>query len=383
MADQSAPTAHRGTTDSAGRSTDDGQGRTFPCEECGADLVFHIGHLSLVCPFCSHEQALVFDGEAEVEEQDLKAVIKRLQTQRQATSSAPAGGEARCDACGATVMFTGTLTSTECAYCASPIQLEGAHSATGNRVPVDGVLPFQVEKESATSRLGSWVKSRWFAPNDFKRRGVQGAFNGVYLPYWTFDAMTFTHYSGWRGVDRTVTRTDSKGNTTTTIETDWYRESGRFQRFFDDVLVSATTGLPARLLKNLEPWSLERCVPFTQQALAGLQARTYEVELEQGFQQGRSRIDDSLERDVRARIGGNRQRVDSIRTRYDALTFKHLLLPLWLLAYRYRQKVYQVLVNAQTGEVQGQRPYSWIKIACAVVPVVVIAGVLAYFEFFT
>ena len=67
----------------------------------------------------------------------------------------------------------------------------------------------------------------------------------------------------------------------------------------------------------------------------------------------------------------------SAKSRYEAITFKHLLLPVWLLAYRYKDKPYRVVVNACTGEVQGERPYSWVKITFTVLAALLAAGTVA------
>lgn len=130
---------------------------------------------------------------------------------------------------------------------------------------------------------------------------------------------------------------------------------------------------------KLEPWPLGKCAPFNQEMLAGYLARTYEIELDEGFGEAKQRIDEALDSDVRRRIGGDTQRVHSINSRYEAITFKHLLLPVWLMAYRYREKTYQVMINAGTGEVQGERPYSWVKITLAVLAGIAVAGTLAFF----
>jgi hypothetical protein len=167
-------------------------------------------------------------------------------------------------------------------------------------------------------------------------------------------------------------------NQRTETRTSWYPASGRFQRFFDDVLVCASEGLPTELISELEPWPMERMVPFTQQVLAGLFARTYDVKLDRGFEVSCDQMRAALEVDVRRRIGGDRQQVDSIKTRHDAITFKHLLLPVWMLAYRYHDKTFRVFVNAATGEVQGERPYSWVKITLLVLAIAAaIAAVFA------
>jgi len=368
----------QGSTESAGQSVDEGKGRMFPCEGCGADLKFHIGVQTLKCPYCGFEKQIEFDDDAQVVEQDFHAMLARVRALHEKDRHDEEGqNEVRCDACGGNVVFVGSLTSSECPYCASPIQLENVHTAE-HRIPVDGVLPFLVTNDSARTKLGVWVKSRWFAPNEFMRRGVEGKFNGVYLPYWTFDSMTFTRYVGQRGEHYWVT-TGSGKDERRERRTRWYPANDRFQRFFDDVLVLATRNLPRKLMLKLEPWPLGKVVTFNQQMLAGYLARTYEVELDEGFAEAKKRIDTSLEDDVRKRIGGDTQRVHSIKTRYEALTLKHLLLPVWLLAYRYHEKTYQVMINAGTGEVQGERPYSWVKITMTAIAGIAVAGTVFFF----
>ncbi len=361
------------STDGAGQRIDEGKGRTFPCEQCGADLEFHIGVQSLKCPYCGYVKELELEEGAEVAEQDFHAMLESLVEKRAAGQGEQLGTmEVSCGSCGATVTFSGTLTSSECAYCGSPTQREGAHRGE-NRVPVDGVLSFQVKREKARANLKEWVTSRWFAPNEFLKRGVEGRFNGVYMPYWTFDTMTANSYRGERGEHYYVT-VGSGDNKRRQRRTRWYSANGSFQRFFDDVLVCAAIGLPKKQVQALEPWPLQKCLPFNQETLAGYLAETYKVSLKDGFGDARGRIDSALRQEVRRRIGGDEQRIRHVSTQYNTLTYKHLLLPVWLLAYKYKEKPYRVVVNAATGEVQGERPYSWIKITLTVLLGLAIAG---------
>lgn len=366
-----------GSSQSAGQSIDEGKGRVFPCEQCGADLTFHIGQQELKCPYCGFQKPLEIAPDAQVREQDFHAALERLKELRQKTNpdEAAAEYEVRCEACGANVVFSGTLTSSECPYCANPLQRDKVHTAP-DRIAVDAVLPFAIDRDRARQNLTDWVRSRWFAPNEFLKRGVDGKFSGVYLPYWTFDSMTATRYSGARG-DHYYETVGSGKDRKTVRRTRWTSASGDFQRFFDDVLVCATRGMSRDLILSLEPWPLGKGLPFTQEVLAGYLARTYDTELDQAFPEAKQRIDEAIRSEVRSRIGGDEQRIDDIDSLYEALTYKHLLLPLWLLAYRYHDKVYQVMVNAATGEVQGERPYSWIKITLAVIAGTIVAGAAA------
>ena len=363
-----------------GESVDGGKARIFPCEQCGADLEFHIGQQEMKCPFCGFQKQIEISAEAEITEQDFHAMLDKVREWHEQSAGEEQSGqsEVRCVGCGSNVVFIGPLTSSECPYCGSPIQLDKVHDSP-KRIPVHGVLPFQIEKEKARLNLSDWIRSRWFAPNEFLQRGVEGRFNGVYLPFWTYDSLTFSQYWGDRGDHYWVTVTVNN-QTRQERRTSWTSVSGSHQRFFDDVLVLGAKKLRNDLMQELEPWPLEQIQPFTQELLAGFLARTYEVELDEGFNVAKQRIDGAIAADICGLIGGDEQRISEIKTRYDAITFKHLLLPVWLLAYRYHERTFQVFINAVTGEVQGERPYSVWKITLTVLTVLALVGGLIYLQ---
>ncbi len=351
-----------------GEAIDAGRGRIFPCEKCGADLEFSIGTQSLQCPYCGTVKQIELPSNAPIVERDYLEMLANLERRHEQgrDDAEQAVGEhaVRCESCGGEVVFQGTLTSSQCPYCASPLQRDKVHDAP-NRISVDGVLPFLVPETAAARSLREWVRSLWWAPNAFLREGANGKFNGVYLPYFTYDSLTQTRYAGQRGDFYYVT-VGTGNNRRTERHVRWSSAGGEFQRFFDDVLVIAAQHQSESLVLRLEPWPLAQCVPFTQQLLAGFFARTYDVNLEDGFTTARQRIEAALAAEVRQRIGGDVQQVASQQTNYSAITFKHLLLPVWLLAYRYHGQPYRVMINAVTGEVSGERPYSAIKIGFAI-----------------
>jgi hypothetical protein len=158
----------------------------------------------------------------------------------------------------------------------------------------------------------------------------------------------------------------------------WTPVAGRVARFFDDVLVLASRSLPQGYTQALEPWDLTRLVPYAPELLAGFRAEGYTVGIEDGMAEARGHMDRMIERDVRFDIGGDRQEIHAIETEVSAVTFKHILLPVWAAAYRYRGRSYRFVVNGQTGTVKGERPWSAWKIAAAVIigAVVVIGAFL-------
>ncbi len=360
-----------------GNSINNDLGRAFPCRTCGANLTFHIGCQKLKCSYCGDEVEIVLDENAAVVEQDFFAILERQKELRIAGETPPEDhNEVRCDSCGANVIFDGTLTSTHCPYCGGGIQREKIHRG-GFRIPVDGVIPFQVAEKAARSELDRWVRSRWFAPNDFKKAARGDHFHGVYLPFWTYDALTFAQYSGERGEHYYVT-TGSGKNQTTQRRTRWWPASGHFQHFFDDLLILGATELPVNRIDELAPWKLQNLKPFSPAFLAGHFARTYDVEVENGFEKAKAKIEAELRAMAKRRIGGDEQRLHRFVSRYDAVSFKHLLLPVWIVAYQYHDKSYRVFINAVTGQATGDRPYSWIKITLTVLlGLAILAGIIA------
>jgi len=346
------------------RRIDDGQGEIFPCPQCGADLVFLPGGDALVCLHCSTRKEIVLDPEAEIVEQDFHELLNQLKAQQQAEHLPAEHQEVRCDGCGANVAFLGTLTSTRCAYCGTPLQRAKIHQG-GTRIHVEAIIPFQVHEEKARQIFRHWVTSRWFAPNRFKHAGDDGRFQGSYLPYWTFDAMTSSRYQGERGRHYYVTVGTGK-NQSRQRRTSWTSVSGLVDRFFDDTLVLAAKGLPSELIDALPPWNLSQAVPFSPAFLAGIASRTYDVELEDGFGLAKLQMEAAIRNLCLREIGGDEQRVHQVRTHYDAITCKHLLLPIWILAYQFHGQNYQVAINAVTGKIAGNRPYSVWKISAAI-----------------
>lgn len=357
------------------------QTRTYPCRQCGAQLVFDITKQKLACPSCGFEADIDTTGLAPPEERDFQRTVQQIRSFAASADAAPqVQGEKEivCQNCGGHTTFTGTLTATRCPYCATPIQRDDVHDAP-SRLIVDGVLPFQVDKKRATEQIEKWINSRWFAPTEFKKYNEKGSFTSVYAAYFTFDSETRTAYTGQRGDTYTVT-VGSGENQRTETRIRWTPRSGVVGNTFDDIAVLANDGFDLKRVKALEPWPTQQASPFSAEYVAGHLCRTYDHDVEACYPAARSEMDRAIEQTVRRDIGGDQQRISSLDTRHLTLTFKHLLLPIWLLTVVYEGKPFQVFINGVTGEVQGDRPWSKVKIALAVIAalIVIIAIVVAY-----
>jgi len=350
----------------------------FPCAQCGADLRFEPGKEVLVCEYCNHENHIDIDGEPIQELDFRRAIADQLSDVQTETTTV-----AKCSSCGATVEFDPNVHAGDCPFCTGPLIAEG----TGHRhLRPKGVLPFAITEKEARESLKEWLGSRWFAPSALKKYARSDRkMNGLYTPYWTFDADTQSTYQGQRGdvyyIERVVTVMTDKGprkQRQRIPQIRWTRVSGRVRRWFDDTLVLGSKALPKQLADDLGPWDLHALLPYQSEYLAGFRAEAYTVDLREGFSEARANMDLTIRRDVRFDIGGDQQRVDRLDTEFGEVTFKHILLPIWIAAYRYRSKTYRFVVNGRTGKVMGARPYSAWKIIAAV-----LLGALAMALFFS
>jgi hypothetical protein len=270
-----------------------------------------------------------------------------------------------------------------CPFCGQTIVAEtGAH----RQIKPAAVLPFGIEEGAARERVGAWLKGLWFAPGKLKNYArTEGRLAGMYLPYWTYDSRTRTAYAGQRGtVYQEPVRVQAMVNGRRTAQTRmvqkvrWQRVTGEVARAFDDVLVLASRSLPAPLTDRLEPWDLLGLKPYGPEYLTGFQSEAYQVPLDQGFEVAVEKMRAVISGDVKADIGGDLQRIERLDIRHADTTFKHVLLPIWLGAFRYGGKTYRLAVNGRTGLVQGERPYSVWKIVGAALLALVIAAAIAY-----
>jgi hypothetical protein len=290
--------------------------------------------------------------------------------------------EVRCDVCGVMLLIPAKTATDTCPYCGRTITNE-PQAAKSMHLP-ESLLPFKLERRDALQAFRRWLAGLWFAPSDLTRLATNGQLSGLYVPYWTFDSQTESHYTGQRGDHYWVTvvenHRDAQGKMTQqtrqVMKTRWSPASGRVEHHFDDVLVAASHSLPAESLQALEPWDLSSLVPFDSAYLSGFQTERYQVELQDGFKLAESVMDQKIRQLCMADIGGDVQQLSSVQTRHRDVKFKHLLLPVWHSIYRYHQREFHFVINARTGEVAGDRPISWFKVTGAVLGVMGLAGLI-------
>jgi DNA-directed RNA polymerase subunit RPC12/RpoP len=350
----------------------------FPCKNCGARLEYAPGTPSLKCPYCGTENQIAVEAKPIVEHkiEELQMVAKT-----QATGFGTQTRSFKCKNCSATSTVPGNVQATRCPFCGSNVVFE--QQANPNMVRPESVLPFQINADGATNKFRAWLKSRWLAPGALKKMAQLAKIDGVYEPFFTYDAQADSDWAGEAGhyYYVSVPRTVNQGGRNVTINQQerrirWEHRSGHHAQFYDDVLILASTGIPERIVTKAYPFHLSAIVPYSPQFLAGFLAEEYSVDPKAGWEKAKGQVTSNEQRECSKALDGDTQRGLHVNTRLSRITWKHMLLPLYVAAYMYGAKTYRFVVNGQTGEVQGEAPISWIKvgiIAAAVAGIVVVA----------
>lgn len=344
------------------------------CPSCSAAIKFDPSSGTLTCPYCGYREEIPqpdLDVEKLAQELSFEDALER--------GNFDWGEEKKiviCNACSAESVYDALEVANVCPYCGSNHVMESA--AEGALAP-NGVIPFAVTREQANSNFQAWMKGKLFAPNEAKRSAKAEAFTGVYLPFWTFDTKTSSQYSAQYGIDRTVE--DSEGNRR--IVTDWYHTSGFHQKFIDDFLVRATNRYDSNLLHSVEPFETNNSRAYNKTYLSGYIAERYSIGLEDGWkiaQQGiHYDLEQSIEQKIRYEHHADRVRSLHFSTSYSNITYKYVMLPIWLSSFRFKSKTYQFVVNGQSGKVGGESPVSWVKVTFAILLALVVVAIFYYF----
>lgn len=355
-------------------------GSFVKCKDCGANLKYAPGTQHLNCEYCGAKNDIEAEAETKVIENDFESFLNEkahLEDKQQVST-------VKCDNCGASTTLGQNITSSSCPYCDTALVIKNA--TTSSIIKPSYLLPFKIERKGATEHFIKWVGGLWFAPNKLKDYAQHSAekLNGIYMPYWTYDTNTTSSYSGMRGdyyyVSESYTDGNGKRQTRQVRKTRWTSASGTVYNKFDDVLIVASHSLPEKMAHDLEPWDLHELAAYNDKYLSGFVTESYQTDLKTGFEKAKGRMDGPIRESVRRDIGGDEQQIVMLNNNYNDIKFKHILLPVWLSAYKYNNKVYRFMINARTGEVQGERPWSTAKILLLVFGIIAIGVGVWYFS---
>lgn len=354
------------------------------CPSCAGNLTFLPGSKSVKCDYCG-TVIEIEDANTppfEIKELDFEEYVSN----NKGSAETQTIHTTRCESCGAHVNFDPNVISDRCPFCDSVMVIKDTLSET--QIKPESILPFKITKNEAFTNYKNWLKKLWFAPNKLAQNATNSeGINGIYTPYWTYDAHTYTEYRGRRGDNyheqETYTVFENGKSTTktrTVTKTRWTNVSGSVNELFDDELVLASKSLPVKYANQLEPWDLQNAILYNEMYLSGFRTETYQIDIKEGFEIAKERMDNKIEALIKRQIGGDLQIITAKETNFNNVTFKHILLPIYISTFRYNGKAYRFLINGRTGEVQGERPYSKSKIImlCLLIIAIILATVYLF-----
>ncbi len=348
----------------------------FPCESCGHQMSYAPSSegLFLFCSYCRTQKPI---------ESEKKDAPEYLYFPDRDEYEAPRWEEMgrrvlTCPSCGADTLLSPAAVTASCPFCSANYVTEPHED--DNVILPETMMPFRISHEVAQTNFSAWVKKRWLAPQKFRNGKFRPDMKGIYVPFWTFDASVSTRYNGYGGRRRTVTytaRVNGKTVTRTRTVTDWYPISGDWHMEFDDMAWPGTDRIDRRLFEKLGPYSMKVLHVYDPAFLAGFFAERYSIGLAEGFARVREMMAARVRHTIERALGYDTYRGMSYDHRFDRVRFKHILLPLWLAAYRFRGKVYQLMVNGETGQVSARSPLSvWKILGLVLLGVGVAAGLV-------
>ena len=351
--------------------------RHFDCPACGAMMVYSPRKMSLLCPYCGTDKLI--DNEIDRDKFDLR---KRL-SNRAKFSPKKVNKSGKCPKCGASNEFEEFAFAKRCEYCDTPLV-----SDYFQEIKPSEILPFKIPEKEAKAIFKDWIGSLWFAPNELKRVvDTQKRLDGVYLPYWLFDANSVTTYSGMRGDAYYETENVRRVvNGVERVEQEqvrkirWTPVSGVVSRDFNDLPIPADLIIKPSLLRKIEPWDSKTARKFKDEYISGFNAREYARGFDTCYSDAVNIMESVIEMDIRRDIGGDEQEINSMNPIFSNEKFIHKLFPVWTTHFRYKGKDYRYLINGFNGRVSGERPYSYFKIAGLITLILLLLLAIAYWD---
>jgi hypothetical protein len=356
--------------------------KKFACPACGGEAHWNPAKQRLVCPFCgttapAQPELAPVAGDT-IQEYDLVTALQSIPDDARGWQAKKTS--VKCQSCQAISVFDPERVAQRCDFCGSAALVPYEEIKEAFRP--ESLLPMKVGETAVRDSIRQWYGSRWFAPNKLKRSALTDTVKGLYIPYWTFDAQVHADWTAESGYHyyETESYRDANGQQQTrqVQRTRWTPSRGSLDHFFDDELVAASRGVQPELLGGVEPFPTKELVPYQPGLLAGWVVERYQIDLVAAARHARERMDRSIHGLCAGQVPGDTHRNLRVRADYSKQTFKHILVPLWLLTYQFGARNFQVVINGHTGVIAGKYPKSWVKIFFAVLALVAVVGTVAF-----
>ena len=349
----------------------------YNCPSCGAEAQWNPSKQALVCPYCGTVSPAKINAEGNIEEHDLAAALRAIGPDHRGWATEKSS--VKCQSCQAITVFDPSRAAQRCDFCGSASIIPVDQQTRPIRP--DSLLEFKVAETAVREAIRQWYGARWFAPNKLGSRALTDTVHGIYIPYWTFDAQVSADWTATSGdyYNETENYTDAQGQrqSRSVQKVRWYPTNGHVDHFFDDELVAATKGVEPGLLQRIEPFpTTSDLKPYDPGFLSGWVVEQYQIDLIAAAQHAQAIMQEKTEQLCDQEVPGDTHRDLEVQADFSGQTFKHVLVPVWLLSFTYGSRNFQVVVNGYTGAIAGRYPKSAIKIALLMIFILVIIGLI-------
>jgi hypothetical protein len=344
------------------------------CPACGAQAEWNPGKRKLMCPFCGTESPYALDADTgKIQEIDLVRALREIPDEERGWNTERRS--VQCQSCKAVMVYDPARVGQNCEFCGSPALVD--YQEVKSPIRPQSLLPFKVSQTQVRDSIKRWYASKWFAPSALKSKALVDQIKGLYIPYWTFDAQVHCPWEAEAGyhyyVNEEYRDSQGKSQVRRVQKTRWEYASGQLDHFFDDEPVPGTKGVDMNLLRQVEPFpTTTELVPYDTAYLSGYVVEHYQIVLVDAAKHSREAMHDQLMALCGAQVPGDTHRNLRISPQYSGETFKHILVPIWLLSYTFGRRTFQVIANGYTGVIAGAYPKSAWKIFFVVMAVLLV-----------
>ncbi len=321
------------------------------CERCGANMIFDPGTQTLYCEHCGNHREIEHDKD--VREIDINKAFEEGELwNREAVVF-------RCDNCGAKVVLESGVVAKKCPFCGA------SHIMQADEMPgikPNAVVPFAFTVQQAVERCVNWAKKKFFAPSKFKKRLDAENVSGLYFPCFTFDSRTASNYLGRLGKRYTVTVGSGKNRRTET-RIRYFSVQGSYEQLFDDIMIAVSEKVNQKLMKKFLPFDMASACVYSDKYLSGYMANHYEKDVKASWQEAKDTMDAIIRRNIVSQYNADVVDYLNVSTVHNNVTYKYLLLPIYVGNYRFNKKLYNFYMNGSTGKVVGKYPVSPLRVA--------------------
>lgn len=315
----------------------------YKCPSCGGNMLYDAEKGQLRCEQCSREMPVSDYQEIDAKEED-NAYTEDGKRQY------------RCPSCGAALVTDTYTAATSCAYCGSPNIIE---EQVDKDFKPDIVLPFQIERQEALKELNKWCRGGILTPSDFLQDdAVKAKLNGIYVPFWVYDIMTDSAVSA----NCEKVSVSRSGNKETTKHYKYHvKRAGKAT--FARIPRDASKRMDNKKMDMLEPFQIDKAQVFSGAYLSGYSAERYSETKDEVY--GRASVTarqyaiDELRNTI---TGYSSVNITSEQVDMNCIKTDYALYPVWHYEYKYHDKLYEFMMNGQTGKVVGKPPISIGKV---------------------